>query len=63
MEHALVKDAPAELQVAAMQAMLQVAADATAQFAALYKAQLAWLKTYLSHTDATGMGMSSQDCL
>ena len=55
LEHALVKDAPAELHVAAFQAVLEVAADAPDQFAAAYKTQLPWLKSYLSHTDAAGM--------
>ena len=50
----MVKDATSELHVAAIQAMLEAAADCPASFAALYKRQLAWLKSFLSHTDATG---------
>ena len=50
----MVKDATGELHVAAIQAMLEVAADLPEQFAELYKGQLAWLKFFLSHTDATG---------
>ena len=50
----MVKDATSELHVAAIQAMLEVAADLPEQFAGLYKGQLAWLKSFLSHTDATG---------
>ena len=54
LEHAMVKDATAELLVAAIQALLETAADSPQQFAELYKAQLAWLKGFLSHTDGTG---------
>lgn len=54
LEHGMVKDATSELHVAAIQAMLEAAADCPASFAALYKRQLAWLKSFLSHTDATG---------
>lgn len=50
----MVKDATAELLVAAIQALLEVAADAPQAFAELYKGQLAWLRSFLSHTDATG---------
>ena len=51
----MVKDATSELHVAAIQAMLEAAADCPGPFAALYKGQLAWLKSFLSHTDATGV--------
>ena len=50
----MVKDATSELHVAAIQAMLEVAADLPDHFAGLYKSQLGWLKSFLSHTDATG---------
>lgn len=50
----MVKDATAELLVAAIQALLEAASDAPQHFAELYKSQLAWLKSFLSHTDATG---------
>ena len=39
--------------------MLEVAAAAPDQFSAAYKTQLAWLKSYLSHTDAAGMNAAS----
>lgn len=56
LEHAMVKEAPSELHVAAIQAVLEVAAHYPQPFAALYRGggQLAWLKSFLTHTDATG---------
>lgn len=50
----MVKDAPGELHVAAIQAMLEVGGDHPHPFAALYQGHLTWLKAFLSHTDATG---------
>ena len=55
----MVKDATSELHVAAIQAMLEVAADYPHPFAALYRGQLTWLKSFLSHTDATGATVST----
>lgn len=58
LEHGMVKDATSELHLAAIQAMLEAAADCPAPFAALYKGQLTWLKSFLSHTDATGVDLN-----
>lgn len=54
----MVKDATSELHLAAIQAMLEAAADCPAPFAALYKGQLTWLKSFLSHIDATGADLN-----
>ncbi len=54
LEHALVKDATGELHVTAIQALLEVASDAPEQCAGLYRGQLSWLRSFLTHTDATG---------
>lgn len=59
LEHALVKDASGELHIVAIQAMLEVAADLPEQFASLYKGQLSWLRSFLSHTDSTGQSLPS----
>ncbi len=54
LEHALVKDATGELHVTAIQALLEVASDSPEQCAELYRGQLSWLRSFLTHTDATG---------
>lgn len=54
LEHALVKDATGELHVTAIQALLEVASDSPEQYAELYRGQLSWLRSFLTHTDATG---------
>lgn len=59
LEHALVKDTVIELHVAAIQAMLEVAADSPDHFAGLYKGQLSWFRSFLSHTDATGASLAA----
>lgn len=48
------KDATGELHVTAIQALLEVASDAPEQCAGLYRGQLSWLRSFLTHTDATG---------
>ena len=48
------KDSSGELHTVAIQALLEVAADSPDHCADLYKGQLSWLKSLLSHTDATG---------
>ncbi|KAL3147888.1 hypothetical protein ABBQ32_002606 [Trebouxia sp. C0010 RCD-2024] len=62
LEHAMVKDAPGELHVAAIQAMLEVGGDHPHPFAALYQGHLTWLKAFLSHTDATARDAAGKLC-
>lgn len=60
LEHALIKDSTGELHSIAIQALLEVAADSPEQCADLYKGQLSWLKSLLSHTDATGDALCTE---
>lgn len=54
LENALVRTAPGELQGAALEAILEVAASAPADFAGGYRSKLSWLQGYLSHVNAVG---------
>jgi len=54
LEHGLVKDGTGEVHVTAIEALLELASDSPHHFAGLYKGQLSWLRSFLSHTDATG---------
>ncbi|DBB07277.1 TPA: hypothetical protein ACH3X3_008782 [Trebouxia sp. C0006] len=62
LEHALVKDATGELHVTAIQALLEVASDSPEQCAGLYRGQLSWLRSFLTHTDATARDTAGKLC-
>ena len=55
LEHSLLRDGTSELHVAAMQAMLEVAAEDTAAFALEYISRVGFLRSFLSHTDDEGV--------
>ena len=54
LEHALVREAPSPLQLAALEALLEAAAAQPDAFAARYSGRLPWLRGFLSHTDVAG---------
>ncbi len=54
LEHALVRDSTSELSAAALEAVLEAAADAPVDFAAHYRTRIAWLQGFLGHIDGTG---------
>jgi proteasome component ECM29 len=60
MEAALARDAPAELWIAALAALLDAAADAPAAAAVAYAPRASWLRTMLSHTDSGVREMAGQ---
>jgi proteasome component ECM29 len=59
MEAALARDAPAELWIAALAALLDAAADAPTAAAAAYAPRASWLRTMLSHTGASRTFLAS----
>ena len=54
LDNALVRAAPGDLQAAALEAILEVAAAAPADFAGGYRAKAPWLQGFLSHVSPTG---------
>ena len=54
LDNALVRAAPGDLQAAALEAILEVAAAAPADFAGGYRAKAPWLQGFLSHVNPTG---------
>ncbi len=48
------RDAPAELRAAALQALLRVAAASLPNLAAHYRGRVPWLQGFLGHVDGTG---------
>jgi len=53
-EHALVREGTSELHVAALLALLETAAVDVDAFAMRYSQRVAWLRTFIVHTDAEG---------
>ncbi|KAK9810293.1 hypothetical protein WJX72_008148 [[Myrmecia] bisecta] len=62
LEHALIKDSTSELYVAALEALLEVAADAPHEFAQKYSARLQWLRAFLAHIDAAARDLAAKLC-
>ena len=54
LNNALVRAAPGELQAGALEAMLEVAAAAPADFAGGYRAKAPWLQGFLGHVNPAG---------
>lgn len=54
MEHAVVRTAPGDLQAAALEAILEVAATAPADFAGAYRSKVAWLQGFSGHVNSAG---------
>ena len=54
LENALVRAAPGDLQAVALEAILEVAAAAPADFAGSYRAKAPWLQGFLSHVNQAG---------
>lgn len=54
LENALVRAAPGELQGVALEATLEVAAAAPADFAGGFRGKASWLQGFLSHVNPTG---------
>jgi hypothetical protein len=54
LEHALVRDSTSELCAAALEGILEAAAQLPADFAAQCRARPGWLWAFLSRVDATG---------
>lgn len=55
LEHALVREASSELQLIALEALLEVAGAQPVAFAQHYAPRLHWLRGLLSHTDSAGL--------
>ena len=58
LEHALVRDASSELQLSALEALLEVAGTDPAVFAEQYSHRMSWLRGFLNHHDAAGQTQS-----
>ena len=54
LESALVRAAPGSLQAAALEAILEVAAGAPADFAGEFRSKTGWLQGFLSHVNPAG---------
>ena len=54
LEYALVRDATSELQLSALEALLEVAGAEPSAFAAYYSHRMPWLRNFLNHHDAAG---------
>ena len=54
LEHALVRDGTSQLQLVALQALLEVAGAEPAAFAQHYAPRLHWLRGFLGHNDSAG---------
>lgn len=48
------RDAPPPLQVAALEGLLAVAAEAPQAFSHRYASRVQWLRSFLDHSDASG---------
>lgn len=61
LENALVRTAPGDLQGAALEAILEIAATAPADFAGGYRSKASWLQGFLAHVNPAGKAQYSTD--
>ena len=60
MEHAIVRTAPGDLQAAALEAILEVAATVPADFAGAYRSKVTWLQDFSGHVNTAGEQPTSE---